>query len=228
MTGLEAVPGPEGATGLEAVLWDMDGTIVDSEPAWVRAQEVLAGRFGRGWTRADALALIGSTMEQTVRALQAAGVELPDAEVEAVLERDVLAEMHRGLVWRPGARELLRDVHRAGVRQAIVTTSSRVMAQVVVDALAAEVPLAALVTGDDVSRGKPDPEPYLLAAATLGVDIAHCVAIEDSPTGLAAAVASGACAVGVPHDAELAPGADRTLWPTLAGRSAADLEALLR
>ena len=228
MSGVGAVRGVAAASGIAAVLWDMDGTIVDSEPAWVRAQEVLAGRFGREWTRADALALIGSTMEQTVRALQAAGVELPDAEVEEALERDVLAEMRRGLRWRPGARELLRDVHRAGVRQAIVTTSSRVMAQVVVDALAAEVPLAALVTGDDVTRGKPDPEPYLLAAATLGVDIARCVAIEDSPTGLAAAVASGARAIGVPHDAELAPGADRTLWPTLAGRGVADLEALLR
>ncbi|QHC60896.1 HAD-IA family hydrolase [Rathayibacter sp. VKM Ac-2760] len=206
----------------------MDGTIVDSEPAWVRAQERLAARFGREWTHADALALIGSTMAQTVQALQDAGVDLPGAEVEAELERDVLAEMRRGLDWRPGARELLRDVHTAGVRQAIVTTSSRVMARVVADALAAEVPLAALVTGDDVSRGKPHPEPYLLAAAILGVDVARCIAIEDSPTGLAAAVASGACAIGVPHDAELAAGADRTLWATLAGRGVADLEALLR
>ena len=228
MSGVGAMRGVAAVPGVAAVLWDMDGTIVDSEPAWIRAQEVLAGRFGREWTRADALALIGSTMEQTVRALQAAGVELSDAEVEEALERDVLAEMRRGLRWRPGARELLRDVHLAGLRQAIVTTSSRVMAQVVVDALAAEVPLAALVTGDDVTRGKPDPEPYLLAAAALGVDIARCVAIEDSPTGLAAAVASGARAIGVPHDAELAPGADRTLWPTLAGRGVADLEALLR
>lgn len=211
---------------IAAVLWDMDGTIVDSEPAWVRAQGALAARFGCTWTRADALALIGSTMEQTVRALQAAGVELPDAEVEAALERDVLAEMRRGLAWRPGARELLRDVHRGGVPQAIVTTSSRVMARVVVDALAPEVPLAALVTGDDVTRGKPHPEPYLLAAATLGVDIALCAAIEDSPTGLAAAVSSGACAIGVPHDAELAAGDDRTIWPTLAGRGLRDLVEL--
>lgn len=211
---------------IAAVLWDMDGTLVDSEPAWVRAQGVLAARFGREWTQADALALIGSTMEQTVEALQSAGVELAAAEVEAALERDVLADMRRGLAWRPGARELVREVHRAGVPQAIVTTSSRLLAQVVVDALATEVPLAALVTGDDVSRGKPHPEPYLLAAATLGVDIARCVAVEDSPTGLAAAVASGARAIGVPHDAELAAGDDRTIWATLAGRGLRDLVEL--
>ncbi|WKK72440.1 HAD family hydrolase [Rathayibacter oskolensis] len=95
------------------------------------------------------------------------------------------------------------------------------------DALAPEVPLAALVTGDDVTRGKPHPEPYLLAAATLGVDIARCVAIEDSPTGLAAAVASGAVPIGVPHDAVLASGAGRTIWPTLAGRGVQDLVELV-
>ncbi|WKK72441.1 HAD family phosphatase [Rathayibacter oskolensis] len=102
---------------IAAVLWDMDGTIVDSEPAWVRAQGALAARFGCAWTPADALALIGSTMEQTVRALQAAGVALADSDIEAALERDVLAEMRRGLSWRPGARELLREVHRGESRR---------------------------------------------------------------------------------------------------------------
>ncbi|MWV47707.1 HAD-IA family hydrolase [Rathayibacter sp. VKM Ac-2803] len=212
---------------IAAVLWDMDGTIVDSEPVWVRAQGLLAARFGCTWTRADALALIGSTMEQTVSALQAAGVELDDDTLAAVLEDDVLAEMRSGLVWRPGARELLREVHREGVPQAIVTTSSRSVAQVVVEALAPEVVLATVVTGDDVTRGKPHPEPYLLTAARLGVDISQCVAIEDSPTGLAAAVASGAVAIGVPHDAQLEEGGDRTIWPTLAGRGVGDLQELV-
>ncbi|MBG6218912.1 HAD superfamily hydrolase (TIGR01509 family) [Arthrobacter sp. CAN_A6] len=214
-------------TGLEAVLWDMDGTLIDSEPAWIRAQGVLAKRFGCKWTHADALALVGSTMEQTVRALQDAGVELDEVAVQSALQEDVLAEMHRGLVWRPGALEIMRELCRAGIRQAIVTTSPNTLAQVVVDALADEVTLATVITGDDVACGKPHPEPYLLAASRLGVDITHCVAIEDSPIGLTAAVASGACAIGVPHDTELEEAMDRTIWPTLARRGVRDLCELI-
>lgn len=210
-----------------AVLWDMDGTIIDSEPAWIRAQEALAERFGCIWTSSDALALIGSTMAQTVEALQKAGVALDDDALAASLEDDVLAEMRRGLTWRPGARELMRDLAAGGVPQAIVTTSSRAVADVVVEALAEDVVLATVVTGDDVTEGKPHPEPYLLAARGLHVDITRCVAIEDSPTGLAAAVASGASAIGVPHDADLEEGADRTIWPTLAGRGIGDLQELV-
>ncbi|SMH27848.1 haloacid dehalogenase superfamily, subfamily IA, variant 3 with third motif having DD or ED [Rathayibacter oskolensis] len=218
---------PHDPTDPAAVLWDMDGTLVVSEPAWIRAQAALAERFGCVWTQADAVTLIGSTMQQTVEALQAAGVALEDDALASSLENDVLAEMHRELSWRPGARELMREVAGAGIPQAIVTTSSRPVAQVVVDALAAEVPLATVVTGDDVVQGKPHPEPYLLAATRLGVDVAHCIAVEDSPTGLAAAIASGAVPVGVPHDAVLEEGGDRTIWPSLSGRTLADLRGLV-
>ncbi|KZX19977.1 HAD family hydrolase [Rathayibacter tanaceti] len=213
------------STPLAAVLWDMDGTIVDSEPAWIRAQAALAAEHGARWGAEDAQALIGSTMEQTVRSLQSAGVALDDESVAERLENEVIAALHEGVSWRPGALELLRETAAAGVPQAIVTTSSRRLAEVVVAALG--VALATVVTGDDVRHGKPDPEPYLLAAERLGVAIAACVAIEDSPTGLAAAIASGATAVGVPHDAVLEEGADRTLLSTLAGTGVEDLRRLV-
>jgi len=213
---------------LAAVLWDMDGTLVDSEPAWIAAQYALVERSGGVWSEADALALVGSTLEQTAVALRAAGVALDDAAIEDALEGDVEAALGAGIAWRPGARELLRSVAAAGIPQAIVTTSSRRLASIVAAALAGDVTFAVVVTGDDVTRGKPDPEPYLLAARLLGVAIEDCAAVEDSPTGLGAAVASGAAAVGVPHQVALAEGADRVLWPTLAARTVEDLRALLR
>jgi HAD superfamily hydrolase (TIGR01509 family) len=184
-------------------------------------------RWGGEWTEADALALVGSTLEQTAAALRRAGVGLDDRAMEEALEGDVAAALGAGIAWRPGALELLRSIASAGIRQAIVTTSSRRLATIVSAALAEHVVLSEVVTGDDVSRGKPDPEPYLLAARRLGVPIADCAAVEDSPTGLAAAVASGAAAVGVPHQVPLAEGDDRALWPTLHGRSVEDLRALL-
>ncbi|WP_162240170.1 HAD family hydrolase, partial [Rathayibacter sp. Leaf296] len=153
---------------------------------------------------------------------------LDDAEIEDALEGDVAAALGAGIAWRPGARELLRSVATAGIPQAIVTTSSRRLASIVAAALAEVVSFAEIVTGDDVLHGKPDPEPYLFAARRLGVAIEDCAAVEDSPTGLGAAVASGAAAVGVPHQVALAEGADRVLWPTLAGRTVEDLRALLR
>lgn len=212
---------------LAAVLWDMDGTLVDSEPAWIAAQYALVERSGGVWSDADALALVGSTLEQTAVALRAAGVDLDDAAIEDALEGDVAAALRAGIAWRPGARELLRSVTAAGIPQAIVTTSSWRLASIVAEALAEVVSFAEIVTGDDVVHGKPDPEPYLLAARRLGVAIEDCAAVEDSPTGLAAAVASGAAVVGVPHQVALAEGADRVLWPTLEGRTVEDLRALL-
>ncbi|WP_307786169.1 HAD family phosphatase [Rathayibacter sp. SD072] len=213
---------------LAAVLWDMDGTIVDSEPAWMAAQRRLVARWGGEWSEDDALAFVGSTLEQTALALRGAGVGLDDRAMEEELEGDVAADLRARIAWRPGALELLRGVAAAGIPQAIATTSSRRLASIVAAALAEHVVLAGVVTGEDVSRGKPHPEPYLLAAHRLGVPITDCAAVEDSPIGLAAAVASGAAAVGVPHRVPLAEGPDRTLWPTLHGRTVEDLRALLR
>jgi beta-phosphoglucomutase-like phosphatase (HAD superfamily) len=118
-------------------------------------------------------------------------------------------------------------VREAGVPAALVTMSIRRMAE----AVAAAVPFDAfslIVAGDEVAEPKPHPEPYLLAAARLGVDPAGCVAIEDSPPGLASAVAAGTRAVGVPNAVALPEGDGWTLWPTLRGRTLADLTALAR
>lgn len=207
---------------LAAVLWDMDGTLVDTEPYWMASEHALVSSFGGVWTHEDAMGLVGSGLPDAARILQSKGVDL---SVDAIIDRmtdEVIAQLAVSIPWRPGALELLRAVADAGVPQALVTMSISRMAAAVVDRIPF-VAFAAVVSGDMVERSKPDPEAYLLAASTLGVDITACVAIEDSLTGLSAAVASGAAVVGVPHQLELDPTAPYALWPTLAGRTVADL-----
>jgi HAD superfamily hydrolase (TIGR01509 family) len=129
--------------------------------------------------------------------------------------------------WRPGARELLDELRLEGVACAIATTSSNEMASLVA-AAAPQGAITVVVGSEDVRQTKPSPEPYLRAAELLGVRASDCVAIEDSANGLASAIASGATSIAVPNDAVLPERGDFVVWPTLAGRTVADLRALVR
>jgi HAD superfamily hydrolase (TIGR01509 family) len=178
-----------------AVLWDMDGTLVDTEPYWIRAEHELVAAHGGSWSHEQALELVGNPLTVSAELLQAAGVDLPVAGIVDHLLGKVRHQVDVEVPWRPGARELLAALGAAGVPCALVTMSYSVLA----DAVVAHVPGAftTLVTGDQVSRGKPDPEPYLVAAARLGVAVGECVAIEDSPTGITSALAAGTRTLGV-------------------------------
>ena len=127
-----------------------------------------------------------------------------------------------GIPWRPGARELLSELREAGIPTALVTMSIGRMAHHVADRLGF-LGFDAVVSGDDVAKSKPHPESYLRGAELLGVEIAHCLAIEDSPAGISSAAAAGAVVIGVPFMVELDGAPADTLWPTLAGRTLADL-----
>ncbi len=182
-----------------AVLWDMDGTIIDTEPIWQQSQVELTARHGAVWTHEDGLSLVGSGLERSGEILRDRGVDMEVEEIvqwmtDYVMERLQAAE----LPWRPGARELLEELHDRGIPTALVTMSRRKMALVAADALGASG-FRVVVAGDDVDRPKPHPDAYLSAAAQLGVDPTACVAIEDSATGVASAVASGAVTVAVEH-----------------------------
>jgi HAD superfamily hydrolase (TIGR01509 family) len=208
-----------------AVLWDMDGTLIDTEPFWFAAETELVGRSGGTWTHEQALSLVGSGLRDGAKVLQAHGVDMGVEEIVAWQTAFVTDRLVAPLPWRPGALALLAAIREAGVPTALVTMSERRMAE----AVAAAVPFGGfdlIVAGDDVARPKPHPEAYLRAAELLGVDPADCVAIEDSPPGLAAAVASGAATVGVPHQATLSEGDGWRLWPTLEGRGPEDLAAV--
>jgi HAD superfamily hydrolase (TIGR01509 family) len=201
------------------VLWDLDGTLVDTEPFWLAAELEVTTAFGVTWTEADSRATIGQHLPVVGRWLHAKGVPLDPGAVVARLLATVLRHLvENGVPWQPGARDLLAAVAAAGIPAALVTMSYRSVADVVL----AQAPAGALrlaVTGDEVREGKPHPEAYLTAAARLGVDVHRCVAIEDSPTGVAAAEAAGARVVAVPHLVEVpaAPGRSRV-------RSLADVD----
>ncbi|WEK59780.1 MAG: HAD family phosphatase [Candidatus Microbacterium colombiense] len=206
-----------------AVLWDMDGTLVDTEPYWMAAETALVESFGGTWSHEDALQLVGNGLIDSAIILQNAGVAM-EADAIISLLTDAVQESLRtqGVPFRPGARELLSDLKAAGIPTALVTMSLRRMALGVVELIDFDA-FELVVAGDDVENPKPHPEPYLQAAALLDIDITEAIVIEDSPTGLRAGIASGAVTLGVPHIVSLEEVGAHELWPTLEGRSAADL-----
>nr|WP_281353431.1 HAD family phosphatase [Phytoactinopolyspora mesophila] len=206
-------------------MWDMDGTIVDTEPLWIAAEQDLVKSHGGVWTEADSLALVGSELLKAGEYIRnKAGLPITAAEVVDRLLSEVLAGVKQGVEWRPGAVELLSQLSAAGVPCALVTMSYRVLADAVISQLPSDT-FAAVITGDSVSKGKPHPEPYLAAAAELGVSPADCVVIEDSPTGVASGIAAGMPVLGVPNTVGLEPRPGLALVETLAGIDPAGLVA---
>jgi HAD superfamily hydrolase (TIGR01509 family) len=199
-----------------AVLWDMDGTLVDTEPYWMVAETELIASFGGTWTHEDGLEVVGMGLWDAAVIFQARGVYMTaDAIIEWMTDR-VLEQVAVEVPWRPGARELLADLKRAEVPTALVTMSVHRMAASIVDAIGFHA-FDVIVGGDDVELAKPHPAPYLHAAGLLGVDILDCLAIEDSVPGLASAIASGAVTIGIPLHRPLDPGPNHTLWESLDG-----------
>jgi HAD superfamily hydrolase (TIGR01509 family) len=211
-----------------AVLWDMDGTLVDTEPYWMASERELVGSFGGTWTHDDGLLLVGLGLWNSAEILRSRGVAMePDEIVQWLTDRVQRKLDEEGVPWRPGARELLQELRGRGIRTALVTMSVRRMAEQIVG----HIPFDAfdvIVSGDEVEAPKPDPEPYRKAAELLGVDVRDAVAIEDSLVGLSSAVSAGAATIGVPHIVPLPESDEHTLWETLEGRGADDVIAVAR
>lgn len=208
-----------------AVFWDMDGTLVDTEPYWMESEVELVSSFGGTWTHDDGLLLVGLGLWNSAEILRSRGVAMEaDAIVQWLTDRVQHKLATNGVPWRPGARELLASLRERGVRTALVTMSVRRMAEQVVAGIPFDA-FDAIVSGDEVTEAKPHPEPYLRAARLLEVDPRDAVAIEDSLVGLSSAVASGAATIGVPHIVPLPESEQHTLWPTLVGRTADDIAA---
>ncbi len=209
------------------VLWDMDGTLVDTEPYWIECEYALVEFYGGTWSDELAHAQVGNDLIETGRALvEHGGVPLDPTEIVERLLDGVVERVRARLPWRPGARELLEELHELRVPCALVTMSWRRFAESVVDSLPPGR-FAALVTGDEVERPKPFPDPYLVAARLLGTEPTECVAIEDSPKGVASAVAAGVPTLAVQHFVPVTPGPGITVVDTLVGWSAADLAGLI-
>lgn len=206
-----------------AVLWDMDGTIVDTESHWIAAADEIARTHGLEPTP-DALAgLVGTSLTDGAELMRGWGVEVPmDELVDRHLELAMRNTAAAGLRWRPGAVEMLVALRADGIPLALVTMSYRSYADAVIDALPAGT-FDVIVTGDAVERGKPFPDAYLRAAELLEVDVHGCIAVEDSLIGLAAARAAGAHVLGIPHHVAIPADAADAVWPTLAGRTAGEM-----
>jgi HAD superfamily hydrolase (TIGR01509 family) len=186
-------------TGLQAVLFDMDGLLVDTEPLWFEVETEVMGRLGGQWGPADQAQLVGGSLQATLDYLLGKAARPVPRDVLAGWMLDAMvAVVRRGPVaLRPGAGELLAQVRAAGVPYALVTSSERVIMEAVFDATGVSFPVT--VCAEDVTRIKPDPEPYLLGTKLLSADPACCVALEDSPNGAASAQAAGCHVVAVPN-----------------------------
>lgn len=182
----------------DAVLWDLDGTLIDSQPYWHAAEYALADRYGGSWSDEHSLALTGAHLIDAGRYIQQhMRIDVaPEVIVDELIEL-VAESLSRCVPWRPGARELLQELLDAGIPCALVTMSYRSLVVPVVSELP-ERAFAVVVAGDEVQNGKPHPEPYLTAAAALGLEPHRCLALEDSATGARSAAAAGCRVVVAP------------------------------
>jgi HAD superfamily hydrolase (TIGR01509 family) len=213
---------------LQAVLFDMDGTLVDTEPYWIAAEYALVESYGGTWTDEDARALVGNALPTSAAYIrERGGVPLPVDEIVDRLLDEVIAAARRAMPWRPGAVALLTELAQRRVPCALVTMSYARLANTLTALLPAGT-FATVVTGDQVADGKPHPEAYLTAAQRLGADPSYCVAIEDSNTGIASAEAAGCVVVGVPHHVPIPDGPGRTIVDSLLDLDADALEELVR
>lgn len=213
---------------LQAVLFDMDGTLVDTEESWWQTVEGVAAGMGHELGDADVTEVLGRDVEHTAEHLaRTTGTATPVAELARVLHREFAARVAARAVPLPGALELLDELARHRIPIALVTASPRDVVEIVLDVLGRER-FAVCLTADDTARTKPAPDPYLAATRALGVEPAACVAVEDTPTGVASAEAAGCRVLAVPSLAPIAPGAGRTVLRSLEQAGVTLLHELVR
>ncbi|MUL81139.1 MULTISPECIES: HAD family phosphatase [unclassified Mycolicibacterium] len=201
-------------THLQAVLFDMDGTLVDTEHLWWTAVDEVATAMGRPLTEADQPAVLGRPSDHTAAyLLQSVGPRAP-TDLAARLDAEFTDLVRTAIVPRPGATRLLDELAAASVPTAIVSASPRSVVELVRDALGAQL-FTTIIGADDTARSKPAPDPYLAAAAALGVDPRDCVAVEDTPVGVAAAEAAGCTVLAVPSTVPIAEAPGRAVLTSL-------------
>ena len=212
--------------GLAAVLFDMDGLLVDTEPLWLETETAVMARLGAPWTPQDQQALLGGSMQRTVSYLlgKATRPVPPETVARWMLDGMLDRAADGRVVVRPGARELVAEVAAAGLPTALVTSSERRFAEAVLAATGMTFPVT--VCGEDVTATKPDPEPYLLAAKLLDADPARCVVLEDSPNGVASAAAAGCRVLAVPSLLPIPPAPGRLVLGSLRDVTLATLRDL--
>jgi HAD superfamily hydrolase (TIGR01509 family) len=202
-------------SALQAVLLDMDGTLVDTEGFWWDAEVEVFAELGHALDEAHREVVVGGPMTRSLgHLISVTGTDATLAELSALINLRFTELIGRGVPLMPGARRLLTELVAHEVPTALVSASHRRVIDTVLVSLGPEH-FAFSLAGDEVTRTKPHPDPYLLAAARLGADPARCVVIEDTPTGVLAAEAAGCRVVAVPSIAPIGPAPGRTVVRSL-------------
>ena len=184
---------------MSAILFDMDGTLIDSEPLWLKAEIEVMAEVGCHWDEQDQINCLGGPAERTERYMQERSQNIkPYGYFINRLHEVMRARITNELDLIPNALSLLKECKDAGIKTALVTASSRDLMTIVLKRFPTGT-FDVVVSGDDVEKSKPDPAPYLLAAKQLSVDISKCLVLEDSLTGVQSGLSSGAKVIGIPH-----------------------------
>jgi HAD superfamily hydrolase (TIGR01509 family) len=216
--------------GLSAVLFDMDGLLVDTEPLWLQAEIATMAQLGATWSEADQRAILGASLERAAQYFaDTSGSDLPIGTIAELLVGRMLELLRLGPIpLQPGAEQLVREVAASGIPFALVSASIRQIVDLVLVALDAAglPPFPLTIAGDEVPRSKPDPLPYLTAAERLGIDLRRAVVLEDSPNGVRSGHDAGAVVVAVPRAAPVQPGGRVVVRESLVGLDVAALERI--
>ncbi|MFH8444166.1 HAD family hydrolase [Streptomyces sp. NPDC018026] len=202
-------------SALQAVLLDMDGTLVDTEGFWWDVELDVFASLGHTLDDSWRHVVVGGPMTRSAGFLiEATGADITLAELSVLLNDGFEQRIGRDLPLMPGAARLLAELSAHDIPTALVSASHRRIIDRVLKTLGPQN-FALTVAGDEVPRTKPHPDPYLAAAAGLGADPARCAVVEDTATGVAAAESAGCHVVAVPSVAPITPAARRTVVASL-------------
>ncbi|GAA1106749.1 HAD family hydrolase [Nocardiopsis metallicus] len=213
---------------LQAVLLDMDGTLIESEHLWGEAEAELTAELGGVWTAEDHEANVGNAAEPVGRYIieRTGAHHMSPRQVADMLYARFLAKLEGGAELRPGAKELVTMLAEAGIPAVLVTSTERALVETAIDGIGLDS-FVDSIAGDEVDANKPHPDPYLRAARRLGADPRRCVAVEDSVVGVASAADAGCLTIAVPNHVEIAPREGVVFRDSLVGVDLDWLESLV-
>lgn len=210
---------------LKAILWDMDGTLIDSEPMWMDSERILMAKFGYTWSKVDGDYCLGGPLTRVCRYMkEKSGSDLPEEWFSAELRKTMLAKIASGVKFMPGAFELLMEARDRGIEQALISASDRPIVDVVLQANPGIFSFA--IAAGDLPRTKPDPLPYMEAAKRFGLQPKDCLVVEDSKVGVTSGLGSGALVLALAHFQEIPQSSNIFIRSSLEGVSLDELKLL--